>query len=141
MLCCLNFPRIMLCFPQWSLCASIGFSLTATVFAIYTLLLIAYDYPPGPPVQSTVLPPGPIGQAGYSVMLVGECFSNPSYPVILLFYKPPQIVSRSSPSPLPSHCGYIQDLDFKKSHACPLSFEVIILVADISERIQCSGSV
>lgn len=51
---------------------SIGLSLSLMILTIYLSRLIIYGYPQGATILSSFLPLGPLGQAGYSIMLLGE---------------------------------------------------------------------
>lgn len=50
----------------------VGFSLAFMILVIYLQKLITYGIPTGGTVLSVFLPLGPTGQAGYSVLLIGE---------------------------------------------------------------------
>lgn len=50
----------------------VGFSLAFMMLVTYLQKLITYGVPPGGALLSVFLPLGPTGQAGYSVVLIGE---------------------------------------------------------------------
>ncbi|KAG7453253.1 uncharacterized protein BT62DRAFT_940648 [Guyanagaster necrorhizus] len=53
---------------------SIGLSLALMLLTVYLLRLIVYGLPPGSRITSVFLPLGPMGQAGYSILLLGQFF-------------------------------------------------------------------
>ncbi|KAG9220610.1 hypothetical protein CCMSSC00406_0003709 [Pleurotus cornucopiae] len=53
---------------------TIGLSLAFMLLTVYLLRLIVYGIPPGPTVISAFLPLGPMGQAGFSILLAGQAF-------------------------------------------------------------------
>jgi len=51
---------------------AIGLSLSLIILTIYYLRLMLYGLPEGATILSSFLPLGPIGQAGFSILLVGK---------------------------------------------------------------------
>lgn len=52
----------------------IGLALAFLILSAYTLRLITYGVPQGANVISTFIPLGPMGQGGYSILLLGQGF-------------------------------------------------------------------
>ncbi|KAF5348628.1 hypothetical protein D9758_006850 [Tetrapyrgos nigripes] len=55
---------------------TIGVSLSLMLLTVYLLRLITHGLPPGATVMSVFLPLGPMGQAGYSIILIGQYFKQ-----------------------------------------------------------------
>ncbi|KAG7450955.1 uncharacterized protein BT62DRAFT_977914 [Guyanagaster necrorhizus] len=55
---------------------SIGLSVALMILTIYLLRLILHGLPPGTTITSAFLPLGPTGQAGYSILLLGQYFKT-----------------------------------------------------------------
>jgi tellurite resistance protein TehA-like permease len=55
---------------------TIGFSLAFMMLTVYLLRLIVYGLPTGATIISVFLPLGPTGQAGYSLLLIGQIFKS-----------------------------------------------------------------
>jgi tellurite resistance protein TehA-like permease len=55
---------------------AIGLSLALMMLTVYILRLIIHGPPPGAMVLSAFLPLGPTGQAGFSVLLIGQNFKS-----------------------------------------------------------------
>ncbi|KAK0463408.1 voltage-dependent anion channel [Armillaria novae-zelandiae] len=55
---------------------SIGLSLALMLLTVYLLRLIVHGLPPGSRITSVFLPLGPMGQAGYSILLLGQFFQK-----------------------------------------------------------------
>ncbi|KAJ8514449.1 hypothetical protein ONZ45_g8015 [Pleurotus djamor] len=55
---------------------SIGLSLAFMMLTVYLLRLVSYGLPPGASIISSFLPLGPMGQAGYSILLIGQVFQK-----------------------------------------------------------------
>jgi C4-dicarboxylate transporter/malic acid transport protein. len=55
---------------------AIGLSLALMMLTVYLLRLIIYGLPPGATIISVFLPLGPTGQAGYSILLIGQSFKS-----------------------------------------------------------------
>ncbi|THV05062.1 hypothetical protein K435DRAFT_713587 [Dendrothele bispora CBS 962.96] len=55
---------------------TVGLALSFMLLTIYLLRLIVYGLPPGATVLSVFLPLGPMGQAGYSILLIGQFFNK-----------------------------------------------------------------
>ncbi|KAH8828453.1 voltage-dependent anion channel [Flagelloscypha sp. PMI_526] len=55
---------------------AIGLSLALMILTVYLLRLIVHGLPPGPSILSVFLPLGPTGQAGFSILLVGQYFKK-----------------------------------------------------------------
>ncbi|KAF9531612.1 voltage-dependent anion channel [Crepidotus variabilis] len=55
---------------------AVGLSLALMILVIYLQRLITFGLPKGPTVLSVFLPLGPTGQAGYSILLIGENFRS-----------------------------------------------------------------
>ena len=51
---------------------SIGLSLSLIILTIYFFRLIVHGYPAGATIISSFLPLGPLGQAGFSILLLGD---------------------------------------------------------------------
>ena len=51
---------------------SIGLSLSLMLLTVYILRLMIYGYPRGATIMSAFVPLGPTGQAGYSILLIGN---------------------------------------------------------------------
>jgi tellurite resistance protein TehA-like permease len=51
---------------------TIGLSLSFMILTIYYLRLMVYGLPEGATILSSFLPLGPIGQAGFSILLIGK---------------------------------------------------------------------
>lgn len=54
----------------------VGLTLAFMILTAYTLRLITYGVPQGANVISTFIPLGPMGQGGYSILLLGQGFRN-----------------------------------------------------------------
>ncbi|KAL0956587.1 hypothetical protein HGRIS_002725 [Hohenbuehelia grisea] len=60
-----------------SIClVTIGVSLAFMMLTVYLLRLIVHGLPPGATIVSVFLPLGPMGQAGYSVLLIGQVLDS-----------------------------------------------------------------
>ena len=55
---------------------AVGLSLALMILTMYLLRLIVYGVPQGASVISVFIPLGPMGQGGYSVLLLGEGFRS-----------------------------------------------------------------
>ncbi|KIY46215.1 C4-dicarboxylate transporter/malic acid transport protein [Fistulina hepatica ATCC 64428] len=55
---------------------TIGLGLALMMLTTYLLRLITNGLPPGATITSVFLPLGPTGQAGFSILLLGECFDK-----------------------------------------------------------------
>ncbi|KIY44499.1 hypothetical protein FISHEDRAFT_67423 [Fistulina hepatica ATCC 64428] len=55
---------------------TIGLGLALMMLTTYLLRLITHGLPPGATIASVFLPLGPTGQAGFSILLLGECFNK-----------------------------------------------------------------
>lgn len=55
---------------------SVGLSLALMILTMYLLRLIVYGVPQGASVISTFIPLGPMGQGGYSILLLGQGFRS-----------------------------------------------------------------
>ncbi|KAI0081905.1 hypothetical protein K474DRAFT_1681654 [Panus rudis PR-1116 ss-1] len=55
---------------------SIGLALAFMILTAYYVRLICYGLPPGPGVMSVFVPLGPMGQGGYSILLLGKNLKN-----------------------------------------------------------------
>lgn len=55
---------------------TIGLSLALMMLTFYLLRLIVFGLPPGATIISVFLPLGPTGQAGYSILLIGQFFKS-----------------------------------------------------------------
>jgi tellurite resistance protein TehA-like permease len=55
---------------------TIGVSLALMMLTVYLLRLIVYGLPVGATIISVFLPLGPTGQAGYSLLLIGQAFKS-----------------------------------------------------------------
>ncbi|KAL1735596.1 voltage-dependent anion channel [Schizophyllum commune] len=53
---------------------TIGITLALMMLTIYLLRLIVHGLPPTATIISVFLPLGPTGQAGFSIILIGQCF-------------------------------------------------------------------
>lgn len=53
---------------------SIGLTLSSTVLAVYFYRLVVLGHPQGGAIVAAFVPLGPAGQAGFSVLLIGESF-------------------------------------------------------------------
>lgn len=53
---------------------TIGITLALMMLTIYLLRLIVHGLPPTATIISVFLPLGPTGQAGFSILLIGQCF-------------------------------------------------------------------
>lgn len=53
---------------------TIGLSLALMIITIYLLRLIIHGLPPTPLIISTFINLGPLGQSGYSILLIGQSF-------------------------------------------------------------------
>jgi tellurite resistance protein TehA-like permease len=73
---------------------TIGLSLALMILTIYLLRLITYGLPPCATIISVFLPLGPTGQAGYSILLIGQFFNS------VLPYSPSSSSSRILTDPL-----------------------------------------
>ncbi|KAI0266766.1 voltage-dependent anion channel-domain-containing protein [Gloeopeniophorella convolvens] len=51
---------------------SIGLTLALMILTIYFYRLVLYGYPQGPGIVSSFVPLGPMGQSGFSIILIGE---------------------------------------------------------------------
>ena len=51
---------------------TIGLSLSLMLLTVYILRVIIYGYPKGATIMSAFVPLGPMGQAGYSILLIGK---------------------------------------------------------------------
>lgn len=71
---------------------TIGISLSIMILTIYFLRLVVHGLPQGATILSSFLPLGPIGQAGYSILLIG----NNSKSLLPLAYGNSEILRASS---------------------------------------------
>ncbi|EIW83021.1 hypothetical protein CONPUDRAFT_136178 [Coniophora puteana RWD-64-598 SS2] len=55
---------------------TVGLSLSLMMLTIYLLRLIVHGYPPGLGILSSFLPLGPSGQAGFSILTLGQAFKQ-----------------------------------------------------------------
>lgn len=55
---------------------SIGLTLAFMILTMYLLRLIVYGLPPGASVLSVFIPLGPMGQGGYSILLLGRGYKQ-----------------------------------------------------------------
>lgn len=55
---------------------SMGVGLAMMILTMYLLRLIVYGVPPNAGVLSVFMPLGPMGQGGYSILLLGQGFSE-----------------------------------------------------------------
>lgn len=55
---------------------SMGLGLAFMILTMYFLRLIVYGLPPGANVLSVFIPLGPMGQGGYSILLIGKGFQS-----------------------------------------------------------------
>lgn len=55
---------------------TIGLSLALMMLTFYLLRLIVFGLPPSATIISVFLPLGPTGQAGYSILLIGQYFKS-----------------------------------------------------------------
>jgi tellurite resistance protein TehA-like permease len=55
---------------------SIGLTLSFMILTIYLHRLIVYDFPPGLSIVSSFIPLGPMGQAGFSVLVIGQAIRD-----------------------------------------------------------------
>lgn len=67
---------------------SVGLCLAFMILTIYILRLIAYGLPQGASVISVFIPLGPMGQGGYSILLLGQGFRE-----ILPLHKTSEVLS------------------------------------------------
>lgn len=55
---------------------SIGLTLAFMILTMYLLRLVVYGLPPGASVLSVFIPLGPMGQGGYSILLLGQGYKR-----------------------------------------------------------------
>jgi tellurite resistance protein TehA-like permease len=55
---------------------SIGLTLSFMILTIYLHRLVLHDFPPGLSIVSSFIPLGPMGQAGFSVLIIGQTMKD-----------------------------------------------------------------
>jgi tellurite resistance protein TehA-like permease len=55
---------------------SIGLALTSMILTVYLDRLIVHGYPQGSSIVSSFIPSGPFGQAGFSVLMIGNAMKE-----------------------------------------------------------------
>lgn len=55
---------------------SIGLGLAFMILTMYLLRLIVYGLPPGASILSVFIPLGPMGQGGFSILLLGQGYKS-----------------------------------------------------------------
>ncbi|KAL4254226.1 tellurite-resistance/dicarboxylate transporter (TDT) family protein [Abortiporus biennis] len=71
---------------------SAGLALAFMILTMYLLRLIVYGLPPGSSILSVFIPLGPMGQGGYSILLLGSGFRS----VLPLWYGKSQLLRNGS---------------------------------------------